>query len=262
VRTPAALLEKPRATGEVARIPNETVARLGFWSGAACAATSVAFFLGVAANATIVPANRWIADLRLYAASYNPAAMLVTVVPSILIVPSFLGLVVAVHSSVSDGRRAFTLLAVVLAAVYAAILVTNYYLQLSFVRANVLTGNAADVASLLMENPRGVFWPIESLAYGIQGIALGLAAAAFAAGGLERWIRLSFIVVALSGVLSLAAGIRGVELTDPAFIIGGTAWGIGFPMSAVLSAVFFWRNGLRRRIGDNSIRLSLFVPRS
>ena len=260
--TAATLFDKPRPTGNVARIPNQTVARLGFWSGAACAATSIAFFLGVAANATIVPANRWVEDLRLYVASYNATAMLVTVVPSILIAPSFLGLVVAVHSSVSEGRRALTLLAVVLAAVYGAIIAANYYLQLSFVRANVLSGNATDVASLLMENPRGLFWPIESLAYGVQGIALGLAAAAFAAGGLERWIRLSFVVVALSGVLSLAAGIRGVELTDPAFIIGGTAWGIGFPMSGVLSAVFFWRNGLRRRIGDSSIRPSLFAPQS
>lgn len=229
---------------------------LGFWSAIACAAMSIAFLGGTALAAVALPANVWTGDIRAFAASFTPWPMLLGVVPSVLIAPTFLGLIAAIHGQTSAERKPLMLFALALATVYAAIVVVNYFLQLTVVRLGLESGRTDGLALLLMENPTGAFWPMEALGYGVQGLAAGVAATAFAGGGLARWVRTLFLVVGAGGVLSLAAGVRGVSFTDPVFILGGAAWGIAFPLGTALAALYFQRSGDRTPDGEPAAPVS------
>lgn len=219
--------------------PAARVAGIGSWSATVTAVSSVAFIIGALGSALLWPSNGWSGDAAAYSAAFTPWPMVVTVVPSLVIAPAFVALIASIHLWTSARRRQWTLVALAGATVYAAIVVTNYYLQLTLVRSSIEAGHAERVALLLMDNKDGAFWPIESLAYGIQGLAAGAAALAFGRRGLERAIRWSLLTVGFSGVLSLIAGMRGVDLTDPLFILGGGLWGIALPASAVLCAIAF-----------------------
>jgi hypothetical protein len=221
--------------------PPPVVRGLGFWSGSACATMSFAFLAGTVVSLVALPANVWTGDAATLAATFTPWPMLLAVVPSVLIAPAFLGLIVAIYSHASAERKPLVLFALTLASVYAAIVVVNYFLQLTVVRLGLENGRTDGLALLVMDNPHGVFWPLEALGYGVQGIAAGIAATAFVGGGLARWVRTLFIVVGVGGVLSIAAGIRGVSFSDPIFILGGAAWGIAFPLGTALAAAYFRR---------------------
>ncbi len=215
---------------------------VGFWSAVLTAVASIGFLVGATVSAVILPPNTWSGDPVAYARSFDARPMIVTVVPSLVIAPSFLVLVAAIHGSAPPERRHWSLVAFAAATIYAAIVITNYYLQLSLVRTSIEGGRAGAVALLIMDDPRGAFWPIELLAYGVQGLASAAAALAFAPHGLQRAIRWSLGAVGLGGVLSLLAGVRGTYLADPIFIAGGALWGVALPLAGLLCAVYFRRS--------------------
>jgi hypothetical protein len=198
--------------------------RLGVWSAIACAVLAIAFLAGSVASVVVLPANTWTGGVAALAASFTPWPMLVTVIPSVLLAPAYLALIVAIHAQAPVERKPVALFALALASVYAAIVVVNYFLQLTVVRLGLESGRTDGLALLVMDNPTGLFWPLEMLGYGVQGIAAGVAATAFVGGGLARWIRFLFIIIGVGGVLSIAAGIRGLSFSDPIFILGGAAW--------------------------------------
>ena len=236
----------------------------GLWSAVLTAVGAVAFVIGAAANAFLLPANVWTGDAAAYAASFSPWPMVITVVPSLVTDLAFVVLVAVIHVRLPPERKHWSLVAFGAAIAFATILVTNYYLQLSFVRLSIEAGRADSVALLVMENPRSAFGSVEALAYGVQGLAAAAIAIALSSRGLERRIRWSFGLVAASGILSLLAGVRGVSYTDPVFITGGALWAIALPVAAALCAVLFRRGGqspakdhAEPRRGDRPIAIGL-----
>lgn len=216
-------------------------ARIGFWGGLLTAVATVGFDAGAFGSLLLFPRSAWNGDTSLYAAAFTPWPMILTVVPSLLVAPGFIALLAAVHLWSPPRQRHLSLLAFGGALVYSVMVLTNYYLQLSLVRPSLETGHADRVALLIMDDPNSAFWSIELLAYGIQGTAAGIAAFVFAGPGLERAIRWSFALMGLSGILSLVAGVRGMNYADPVFIAGGALWGIALPAGAIFCAVLFRR---------------------
>jgi hypothetical protein len=111
------------------------VDRVGFFSAVAAAVFSLAFGIGVIVTLLVFSQTPWNGDIRAYAASYNALAMAIAVVPSILLAPAFLGLVVALHSVAPVEKRSLTLLALAFATLYGATVGINYFLQLTVVRS-------------------------------------------------------------------------------------------------------------------------------
>jgi hypothetical protein len=233
------------------------VDRLGFFSAGAAAVLSAAFGIGVIVTLLVFPKTTWNGDIRAYAASYNALAMAVAVVPSILLAPSFLGLVVAVHGVAPAEKRPLTLLALAFATLYVATVGINYFLQLTVVRQNLTSGQTEAMALFAMGNPQSVFWALEILGYFWQGAAALLLATCFAGSGLERWTRWLLTAVFVTGALGVVAAVRGFHsFSDPLFAVGGGAWSLAFPAAMILCAAYFRRQSVRSsasRTSDSSI---------
>jgi hypothetical protein len=241
----AAYADPPRyAPSQTVPADRALTVRLGFWSALVAATAAVAFLAGAVVAALLFPSNPTWSGIGAYAANYQPWAMALAVVPSLLIAPAFLALVVSLDAVAPSSRRPLARLAVAFAAVYVATVGANYFLQLTTVRHNLVAGTTEGFGLLAMDNLRGVFWALELLGYFWQGVAFLLAALALSGGWIARGIRWAAAAAFLGGALSIGVGLVGVDsFTSPLFIVSAVPWSIGFPAAAVLCAVFFRRLG-------------------
>lgn len=216
--------------------------RVGFWAAVLATFGAIAFALGIVLNIVVVPGPAWTGDIQAYARGYSGLAMAVTVVPSLLIVPAYVALVGSLYAVAPVGKRPIVLLALAFAAVYAAIVGTNYFLQLIVVRQNLVSGNTDGMALLIMPNTHSVFWTLEFLGYFWQGVAAGFLALALGRGRLQLWIRWLFAAVFVAGAVGIVDSILGVtSFTDPLMIIGTAPWLVAFPAATGLCAIHLRR---------------------
>ena len=231
--------------------PGVLVNRLGFWSAVGAAAFSLAFGVSIVLSLLIFPQIPWTGNIRAFAATYNPTQMALSVVPSILLAPAFLGVAVAVHYLTPAAKRPLTLLSVAIATLYVATVGINYFLQLTAVRVNLTAGTTEAMALFAMANPRSIFWALEILGYFWQGVAALLMATYFVGKGLERWTRWMLVAVFPTGAVGVVVALGGMlSFTNPVFMAGGGAWEVVFPAAMILSAVSFRRH-LRSRAASN-----------
>lgn len=103
--------------------------RLAFWSSVAAAITSAGFGVGTLITLLAFKQQSWTGDISAFARNYDPVQMALTVVPSILLAPSFLIVVAAVHETTPIEQQIWTRLAQMFAVLYVAVVGINYFLQ-------------------------------------------------------------------------------------------------------------------------------------
>ena len=207
-----------------APISHSPTARLGFWSAVVAASASLVFLV---ASAPV-----------LVGAVAPPWDNVLTLVPSLVLAPALLALLVCVHDTAPSDRKVWSHLAVAFAGVYTALVSVVYVVELAVVEPLIVRGEAAR-AGLLTIEPGGVLNAIDGLGYAFLGLALLFAAPVFGRGGLDRLIRW----------LLFANGVAIVPIlltyfVDRAFLlIAGPLWGLAVPALAVLLGVSFRRAG-------------------
>ena len=201
-------------------------ARIGFWAALASASCSVLFLVGAVLAGVLYPDREW-QGVEHWSATYSMWAMALPVVPSLFLTWAFVALLASVHVLARADRKVLSLVGLSFALLYAAILNVNYFLQLTFVRQNVLAGNGGGVALLAMENVQSAFWAIEFLGYGRQCLAALCIAPLF--GG---WTRGFLVLVGAAGVVSLLTPM--LDLPFAAVVVAGAAWQVGFPVATAL----------------------------
>ena len=212
---------RARSGAPISRSPR---ARLGFWSAGVAASASLVFLV---ASAPV-----------LLGAVAPPWDNILTLVPSLVLAPALLALLVCVHDTAPSDRKVWSHLAVAFAGVYTALVSVVYVVELAVVEPLIVRGDAAR-AGLLTIEPGGVLNAIDGLGYAFLGVALLFAAPVFAGVGLDRLIRW----------LLFANGVAVVPIlltyfVDRAFLlIAGPLWGLAVPAVAVLLAVSFRRAG-------------------
>lgn len=127
------------------------VYKLGFWS--AVAATILGAIAGITATASIQP---------------------FATVAGFLLTSSFLVLMACIYGYGDEERKIFGLVGLSFAIVYATLISTNYFIQLTFVRQG-----AFNVEIFAMDNPQSMMWVIEVLGYFFMGLATLFAAPVF-----------------------------------------------------------------------------------
>jgi hypothetical protein len=181
-----------------------------------------------------------------YSASFNPVS-LTWLYPALLLAPAFVVAMVSVHRAMPEERRLWTQLGVVFACLYAPIQTLNYAVQLLAVAPSIQAGETEGLAFFAFANPHGFFAALEALGYVFMLLALLFTAPAFRGGGLERWLRWTF--VATFGIVIVLAVI-GVVLGLGIVLIGAIttdAWEVTFAMAMALLALFFRRGSLATR---------------
>jgi hypothetical protein len=203
-------------------------ARLGLWAAMLAASASLAFLVAS------VPV--------LLGAVAPPWDNVLTLVPSLLLAPALLALLVCVHNTAPSDKNVWSHLAVAFAVVYVALVSVVYVVELAVVEPLIMRGDAAR-AGLLTIEPGGVLNAIDGLGYAFLGLALLSAGPVFAGRGLDRLIRWL--------LLANGAAVVPIVLTyfgDRAFlVIAGPVWGIAIPTVSVLLAIWFRRAGQSKR---------------
>jgi hypothetical protein len=204
----------------------DPVRRIGVWSAIVAALSGGAFTVGVLLGISGALARPW-----------DAAASLV---PSLLLAPAFVVLLVSLHHSVPSTKKIWTHLAVAFACIYAPLCAMAYVVELSVVQPLVVRGQADQVALLTLARfgtqPNTVFTAIDGLGYAFMSLACLFAAVALGPSGLERWIRWLLLATAALGVPSMLT-----YFVNPGFLVVAAPWGITVPAFSVLLAIYFRR---------------------
>ena len=135
-------------------------------------------------------------------------------VPAIIVSFIFMVLVVCIHQAAPLQKQVFSHLAVLFASISAAVLIIDYFVQLTVIQPSLLNGETDGIALLTQFNPRGLFIALEEIGFMLMSVAFLCLAPAFAGRNrLEAalgWLfGLAFVLTILALVfVSLQMGVR------------------------------------------------------
>lgn len=209
---------------------------LGFWAAVLAVTFTVLFVVLAVAFAS----GEW-GGIEDYARDFDTLQMF-QLIPVLLLAPTVVALITSIHTVAADSRKVFSMTAVVFSGIYAAIIATNYMLQLFVVRLNVVNNDLEGLSLLVMGNPHSVFVALETIGYGFFGLVMLAAAMVFGGGKLENWIRNLLVVSGVTGILGAVAAPLSQDLLT---LIGFGSSLTAFLVAAVLVGLFFRRPGRR-----------------
>ncbi len=198
------------------------VTRLGAWS----ALLTVGFTTTFTAAAILT-------ELRLLPSPWDAVLPLV---PSLLLAPSFLAMLVCTNAVMPRDRRIWSQLGVAFALVYVPLCSAAYMVELFVVEPRVLRGAMEETALLTIVRGDSVFNAIDGLGYLFMSLAALFTAPAFGGSRLERWIR--WLLVAHG---AMAVPVFLTYFVSRTFIYGAALWSVTLAVSGCLIATFFRR---------------------
>ena len=211
--------------------------RVGTWvSFAMSGLTAVTFGLALTAapDEVVYPftsdaiAGKWPADyLWMY--------------PAMLLMLLFVVFVACVHERAPAARKIFSLVALCVAVLAAAVLLINYFVQVTVMAPSLEKGQVDGFAMLTMYNPDGAFIALEELGFLLMSLSLAVLAPVFVRGTtverVVRWLFVSAFVLAVVGlvVVSVARGVdRGYVFELVVITIVWTTLIVAGPLVAVV----------------------------
>jgi hypothetical protein len=162
--------------------------------------------------------------------------------PTILISLLFILLMGAIHQQADDGKKLFSLTAWGFALLSAAVLIPNYFLQISVIQPSLLNGETDGIALLSQFNPHGIFIALEEVGFIFMNLAFLAIIPVFSGKrGVFRAIRLTGLIAFLLVVtalvfISINHGIRREYMFEVAVI--SIVWTELILNSVLLSIVF------------------------
>ena len=197
----------------------QDVLQIGFWSALLTTAWILIFNIAIALGASGAPTRS------------------LAVGASLLLALSFVVLIVSIHSYSPTEKKVWTQIGLSFAILYAALLIWNYYLQLTVVRTNPLLYSwlSMDFTS------DTAFWSLESIGYALMGIAALFTLPVLDKGRIELVIRWCF---AVNAVFTILGSIAYVASSNPLHVLVLASlgiWAIAFPIATALLGVMFRR---------------------
>ena len=169
-----------------------TASRLGFWAAVLTAVvTAVSFTIAI----TTLPVSGPFCSGNCVAYPYRDVAALVPhdyiwMYPATLLMGIFVVLMACIHQVAAEGKRLYSQVALVFAAMAATVLATDYYIQLATLQPSLIKGEVEGLALITQYNPHGIFIALEELGYLLMSLAFLFVGVVFgAASRLERVIR-------------------------------------------------------------------------
>jgi hypothetical protein len=226
-------LERPVHGREITVENKESpvVRRFGYWSAILASAFSLVYVVGQLAE--------WLDLLGSGGGPENRSTALglvVLLVPSLLLAPAFLVLVVSVHHAVAAERRIWTHTAVVFATIYAALVSLNYFVQLTLVVPHMIEGEVESIRVFLFTPFDSFIYSVDLLGYSFMSLATLFAAFALERGGRERTAR-TFLIA--NGLLLPFIALQ--NFYHPLIYVAAL-WAITFPGATISLAMLFGRS--------------------
>jgi hypothetical protein len=207
---------------------------MGFWSAILATVLTIAFILLV----VLFPSTEW-KGLSAYASTFDSNQM-AQFIPLILLAPTVIFLMACIQRHAPEMKSVFGLAGTAFASVYAAIISTNYYLQLFAVRLNLLNSDLEGLNLLVVSNPRSIFVALETVGYTFLSLSMFAASQVFEGGKLENWIRRTFIFSSVMGIFSALIA----PLDQPVLFYTGFGLSLlAFPFATLMVSIYFKRFG-------------------
>ncbi len=156
----------------------------------------------------------------------------------------FVGLFVAIHQYASPSRKVYSLLGLGIAVVAAAILLIDYYIQVTVMQPSLDKGQLDGLAIFTQYNPNGIFIALEEIGYLLMSLALFCLAPVFVKKSRLEWslrwlFSLSFAAVVAA--LAVVSAFRGIDRGDDFEIIVISLVWLTLIAAGALTAVVFRR---------------------
>ena len=222
------------------------VYRLGFWSAILMAVLATAAF---AAAISTPPrsgpfcVSSCITYPYINVASFVPRDYL-WMVPEIFLPPLFVVLMACIHNYVDDDKKVFSQVALSCALLSAAVITTDYFIQLTVMQPSLLKGETEGLSLFSQYNPHGIFIALEDLGYLMMSAAFLFAALVFDPHErLERAMRWLFVISSLLalGLFLALTLVYGNELEYRFEVTILTINWITLIVSGVLLSILFQR---------------------
>jgi hypothetical protein len=189
---------------------NKSVAFLGFWAAILTAILAGVFFvLGImtpARSGPFAPPASVIPYPYTNVANFAPGDY-TWLYPGLLLAPLFVVLIACIQAYSTENRKIFGQIGLAFAAVYAAIIMIDYFIQLTVVEPSLLAGESSSLTLFTQYNPHGIFIVLEALGYFMMSVAFLSVAPIFGGGGrlksAIRWLFVSSFVVAVLSFIGL-----------------------------------------------------------
>lgn len=164
--------------------------------------------------------------------------------PAILVSALFVMLIVSVHQYAEESKKLYTRIGVSFAIISAAILILNYFIQVSVIQPSLLNGETEGIALFSQYNPHGVFIASEEIGFFLMTAALFSIFPAFSRGkGLIAALRFllitGFTLAIISfAIVSMKYGVRREYMFEIAII--SIVW-LEVIISSILICILFRR---------------------
>ncbi len=223
-------------------VPDEKGAiRVGFWAAILTALVTAVFMVMAI---TTPPRSGPFCGTACVAYPYTDVAAFIPqdylwLYPGFLLAPILVVLLACVHGYADADQRVFSRVGLSLSILYAAVIMVDYFIQLTVVVPSLQAGETAGLSLLTQYNPHGIFITFEALGYFLLIAALLFVAPVFGGGRKEQAIRWSsvtgFVLAVFAFVALPMAGQSIVALEVTVLLID---WIVLLVVAILLSLVF------------------------
>jgi hypothetical protein len=208
--------------------PGNTTCKLGLGAAALAAAFALLYDLG-----QIAEWLGWLGSSGGPESSSTPLGILILLLPSILLAPSFLVTVICARELAVPERRVLGTCAVALATVYVTMICIVYYLQLTLVGPRLAAGRMEGIELLRFVPFDSFLYAVDILGYSFMCAATLFAGLALPATNRTRTARLWLI--ANGGVIPFLL----LQMQFHSLIWIAAAWAVTFPAAMIALARLF-----------------------
>jgi hypothetical protein len=189
-------------------LKNKTAQQLGFWSTVLTTIMMIWYAIAFGLYQPTLHAP-W-PGMQAYADAFRVGPFLAWIVPCFLLTLCFLVMMVCLYTLAADEKNIWGLLSVVFAIAYTIILSTCYYIQVVVVEHNIVHHSTEGLSLWLFAPPypHSIPGAMEGTGYAFMSLSLIFASNLFSGNKLSKWIKRSFLLSGLTGL---------IVFTDPIF---------------------------------------------
>jgi hypothetical protein len=163
--------------------------------------------------------------------------------PSLLLALTYIMLMACIHRHAGENKKVWSLIALSIGILYAAMASINYNIQASAVRQSLSAGETAGIQMWIPDNPHSIFEALSN-AYAYMAVSMVFAGFVFQGRGLQRLIRIILFAQSITAIGQI--GWTMFDLDTKIFIASSMVWVIGAPLAFILLAILFRREERRQ----------------
>ncbi|MGD8487615.1 MAG: hypothetical protein PVG54_01680 [Anaerolineae bacterium] len=215
----------------------KTERKLGTWAAILSAVFAVLWFITFNMKDFFRAVPDW-QNLTAYADAFR-ISRFTLIYPSLLLALTYLVLLVSFHRVLAENKKTWSLIALVVGILYAAMASINYNIQAVSVRMSLAAGQTQGIEMFIPDNLNSIFNALAN-SYVYMSLSMFFAGFAYQEGKLEKWIRGLLLVQIVPAIGQI--GYSMFDWPEMIFILTSMVWVIGAPIAFVLMAIWFNRS--------------------